>query len=102
MEAVLMDKSIVSMADPEILEELGARLAALRKSVGLSQEEAAARAALDRSTVSRAERGDNPTTLTVVRLLRVYRRLGALDAFIPEAEVSPMELLRSRTQSPGG
>lgn len=102
MEAVLGDKRISTMTDPEILEELGSRLAALRKSVGLSQEEAAVRAALDRSTVSRAERGDNPTTLTLVRLLRVYSRLGALDAFIPEAEVSPMELLRSGTRPPGG
>ncbi|HUF70291.1 MAG TPA: helix-turn-helix domain-containing protein, partial [Longimicrobiales bacterium] len=80
--------------DPEIIAELGRRLAQIRKSAGLNQAEAAARAGLDRSTVSRAEQGDNPTLLTVVRLLRVYGRLGALESFIPEPGVSPMQLVR--------
>lgn len=90
-----MDLRIEDRADPEILAELGRRLAGVRKAAGLTQAEAAERAALDRSTVSRAERGDNPNLLTVVRLLRVYGRLGALDAFIPRPEVSPVELIRS-------
>jgi len=53
-------------------------------------------AELDRTTVSRAERGDNPTLLTIVRLLRVYGRLGALESFLPEPEVSPMARLEAR------
>lgn len=80
--------------DPEILMELGRRLRALRKSRGLTILETAERAGLDRATVSRAEHGDNPTLLTVLRLLRVYGRLAALEAFIPEPEVSPMALIR--------
>jgi len=91
----MMDNNITTRTDPEILEELGQRLAALRKTTGLNQAQAAQKAGLDRSTVSRAEGGDNPTLLTVVRLLRVYRRLAALDAFIPEPEVSPMALIRA-------
>jgi transcriptional regulator with XRE-family HTH domain len=87
----MQDKTIV---DTEILAELGQRLARLRKSSGLNQGEAAERAGLDRSTVSRAEQGDNPTLLTLVRLLRVYGRVGALDSFIPEPGVSPMQLVR--------
>jgi len=90
-----MDKRIEERTDPEILAALGERLARLRKAAGFTQAEAAGRAGMDRSTVSRAERGDNPTLLTVVRLLRVYGRLGALDAFIPPAELSPMELVAS-------
>lgn len=92
----MTDKRITNRSDPEILEELGRRLARLRKSAGLTQAEAAERAGLDRTTVSRAERGDNPNLLTLVRLLRVYGRLTTLDAFIPEPDVSPMELIRSR------
>jgi transcriptional regulator with XRE-family HTH domain len=80
--------------DPEILAELGRRLAQLRDGADMNQEEAAARAGLNRTTVSRAERGENPTLLTVVRLLRVYGRLASLDTFIPEPEVSPMALIR--------
>lgn len=93
--------SITDRTDPEILEQLGARLAALRDTTGLNQGEVAERAGLNRTTVSRAERGENPTLLTVVRLLRVYGRLGALESFIPEPDVSPMELIRSRGRNRG-
>jgi transcriptional regulator with XRE-family HTH domain len=70
-----MHISVTEAPDAEILALLGRRLARLRKGSGLNQAEVAARAGLDRSTVSRAEQGDNPTLLTVVRLLRVYGRL---------------------------
>ena len=82
--------------DPEALKEVGRRLRALRKARGLTLAEAADATGLHTTTVSRAEHGDNPTLLTVVRLLRAYGRLSALDGFIPEAEVSPMALVRGR------
>ena len=91
-----MNINIHSRPDPLVMEDLGQRLRALRDALGLSQADAAARAGLDRTTVSRAERGDNPTLLTLIRLLRVYGRLDALDAFIPVAEVSPMAVIGHR------
>jgi len=97
-----MDIPIGSVPDPEVMEEIGRRLRGLRDAIGLSQAEAADRAGLDRSTVSRAERGDNPTLLTLIRLLRVYGRTDALDAFIPVAEVSPMAVIRARRGARGG
>jgi transcriptional regulator with XRE-family HTH domain len=82
------------MSDADIMRELGRRLRALR---GDREQQVVAQAAgLTRQTVSRAERGKNPTLLTLVRLLRVYGRIGALDSFIPAPEVSPMELLERR------
>ncbi len=87
--------------DPEILDLIGGRLRGLRKASGLTITEAAARAGLARKTVSRAEHGDNPTLLTLVRLLRIYGRLSALDQFVPEPDVSPMALLRSRERTRG-
>lgn len=90
----MTDTRIEERTDPEILRQLGRRLGRLRKARGVTQAEAAELAGLDRTTVSRAERGDNPTLLTVVRLLRVYGRVSALDSFIPEPEVSPMALIR--------
>ena len=81
--------------DREILVELGARLRALRKRRRLTLEEVAEHAGLSRGTVGRAEQGDNPTLLTVIRMLRVYGRLAALDGFLPEPEVSPMALIES-------
>lgn len=87
--------------EPEILDLIGSRLRGLRKASGLTMAEAAERAGLARKTVSRAENGDNPTLLTLVRLLRVYGRLSALEQFVPEPEVSPMALLRRRERTHG-
>jgi transcriptional regulator with XRE-family HTH domain len=81
------------MPDAEILQELGRRLQALRKSRRLSQAEAAELSGIARRTLYSAEQGDNPTMLTVIRLLRTYGRLGSLDSFIPVPEVSPLEII---------
>lgn len=89
-----MQIRLTERTDPEILKELGRRLARIRKTSGLTQMQAAQAAELDRTTVSRAERGDNLSLLNLVRLLRVYGRLEALEAFLPEPEVSPMRLVR--------
>jgi transcriptional regulator with XRE-family HTH domain len=59
----------------------------------MSQEEAARRSGISRRTLWGAEHGENPTLLTLVRLLRTYGRLGSLDAFIPESELSPMDIV---------
>jgi transcriptional regulator with XRE-family HTH domain len=88
--------SYTSATDREIQEMIGGRLRALRRARGLTQQEAAERADLARSTVHEAESGQNPTLNTLVRLLRIYGRLGALDTFIPEPTVSPMDRLRQR------
>ena len=88
--------SYTSATDREVMQELGRRLVALRESQRLTMLEAAERAALSRQTLYRAERGQNPTLLTIVRLLRVYGRLAALESFIPEPEISPMAVLDER------
>jgi len=98
----MSDKRIGERTDPEILAQLGRRLARLRAARGLNQAQASERAGIDRATVSRTERGENPTLLTVIRLLRVYGRLAALDSFIPEPEVSPMDLIRSKKKGSRG
>ncbi|MFO7589234.1 MAG: helix-turn-helix domain-containing protein [Gemmatimonadota bacterium] len=97
----MMDIPYISATDHEVLRALGVRLRALRKARGLTQGEAAKRAELARSTVSDAERGENPTLQTLVRLLRVYGRLAALDEFLPAPEISPMERLRARQARSG-
>jgi transcriptional regulator with XRE-family HTH domain len=89
-------ESLAHQPDPAILTVLGERLRSLRGSMGLTLEEVAERAGVASRTVSRAEHGQNPTLLTVVRLLRVYNRLGALEQLIPEPDVSPMALIRRR------
>lgn len=87
--------------DREIMAEIGRRLRELRRRRRKTMIEVGELSQLDRTTVSRAERGDNPTLLTVVRLLRVYGRLQALESFLPEPEVSPMARLAARRRRRG-
>lgn len=87
--------------DREVMQQVGARLRALRRAGGGTILEAAAATGLSRMTISRAEHGDNPTLLTIVRLLRAYGRLAALEGFIPETQVSPVALLREQRRRPG-
>lgn len=96
------DIRYTSATDREILRAIGGRLKALRRARGLTQTEAAERAGLGRNTLYRAEQGDNPTLLTLIRLLRVYGRLAALEDFIPTPEISPMARLRARKGKKGG
>jgi transcriptional regulator with XRE-family HTH domain len=86
--------------DREIMAEMGARLKTLRKARGLTLAAVADLTDMNKSTVSRAEGGENPTLLTILRLLRAYGRVDALDGFIPSPELSPMDLLaESRKRS---
>lgn len=84
------------LPDREILLEIGRRLQFHRKRQNLTLVEVAARTGLSRRTVYRAETGDNPTTLTVVRLLRAYGQLVSLDGLLPEPEISPMAILEAQ------
>ena len=95
-------KQYAAASDNELLREIGARLEALRKSLGLTQTVAAERAGLGRNTLYRAEQGDNPTLHTVIRLLRTYGRLATLESFIPGPEISPMARLRARKRGRRG
>lgn len=87
--------------DREIMAEIGERLRALRERRNLTQVEAATRADIGRHTLYRAEKGDNLTLDTLLRLLRVYGRIEAIDNFIPRPQVSPMARLRRRKENEG-
>jgi len=84
-----------SSSDVEILDEIGRRLEALRENRRLSRSRAAELSGISRRTLYSTEHGENPTLLTVIRLLRTYGRLSSLDAFIPTQEISPMEIIEA-------
>ena len=85
--------SLTTTTDGEVLAWLGTRLRELRKAQRLTSQEAARLAGLSRRTLYRAERGQNPTLETLVRLLRLYGRLDSLAEALAGAEVSPMAVL---------
>ena len=98
----MRDLTDINATDREILQEIGRRLRELRRRRKFTMVEVAELSGLDRTTVSRAEQGDNPTLLTLVRMLRVYERLPALETFLPDPDVSPMARLRKRQRRGDG
>lgn len=72
-----------------LLVSLGAAIRRSRKVQGISQEDLALRAGLDRSYMGGVERGEH--NLTVISLARVAQALGvALQVLVCEAEANDL------------
>lgn len=82
-----------TLTDPQIQAILGARLRAYRDAQGLTLEQLGTRAGLAPLTIHKAEHGGNFTARTLLRLLRALGRLRQLDAFLPPAPTSPLDLI---------
>jgi transcriptional regulator with XRE-family HTH domain len=80
------------MTSQEIMVELGGRIRTCRLQSDRALEEVAESAGIGLRTASRVEAGENPTLLTVIRMLRALGRLDALDQFLPRPTVSPIAL----------
>jgi len=80
--------------DSVVLQEIGGRLAQLRISLNLTQAELAANAGIGKRTLERLEAGETAQTTTFIRVLRALGQMDALNAFIPETQIRPMDALR--------
>jgi transcriptional regulator with XRE-family HTH domain len=80
--------------DAEVMAIIGRRMREHRLQRNMTVAEAARMAGLTSPTVINVEHGRNPRLGSLVRLLRVLGRLEALDAFLPEPAVSPIQLAR--------
>jgi transcriptional regulator with XRE-family HTH domain len=85
--------SLRSLTTPEILLELGQRVRRTRLLENLSQAALAEEAGLGERTLRKLEQGDGVQLSTLIDLLRALHKLDALDSFLPDPGVSPMELL---------
>lgn len=83
-----------SVSVPEVMSELGRRLRGYRLQQNRELEEVARTAGVGLRTAVRAEAGGNPTLATLVKLLRALGRLDTLDAFLPPALPSPIEMAK--------
>jgi putative transcriptional regulator len=79
---------------PEVLSELGDRIQKTRIQQEYSQAALAERAGVGIATLQRMESGRGGHLETFIKVLRALRRLDALDALLPEPEVSPLHLAR--------
>lgn len=77
-----------------VLTELGARLRRTRLEQNRTAEQVAETSGVGTRTLLRLESGEGANLTTLVRVLRGLGRLGALDSFLPEPTVSPLELAK--------
>lgn len=84
------------LTDEAILAELGARLAARRVDLQLTQAAVAEQAGIAKRTLERMEAGHSSQLSSLVRVLRVLDALPGLDGLVPEIGPRPMDLLKRK------
>lgn len=85
-----------AMSDKAILAELGERLSRRRLNRNMTQEELAVASGVARRLVQRLEGGYGCSLENLMRILRALGMLGQLDAFLPESEISPLQMAKTR------
>lgn len=92
------------MSDGAILGEMGRRIQVHRLNLNLSQAEVGRKAGVSRRVVQKLEAGGACTLAVLLRILRALGRLDALDAFLPEPGLSPIQLakLKGRVRKRAG
>jgi len=82
----------------EVEAEIGEQFRALRIAASLDQAELARRAGVSLGAVKNLEQGNGSTLRTVARVARALGRDDWLSALAPRVTVSPLDVLRSRTE----
>lgn len=84
-----------SMTDKGIAQELGSRIKSYRLRRNLTQEQVSKAAALSLNSIKSIESGKGKLS-TIIAVLRELSILEALDSFIPEATISPLQLAKQQ------
>ena len=96
-----------TMSSSAICKEIGLRLKRARLNADRTQKEVASRAGLSVTAVQSVERGE-ALLETVVSVLMALDMLEQIENFVPEQEISPLQLLklqgkkRQRASGSGG
>ena len=81
------------LTDEAIATEIGRRLKTLRLNKNYSQEEMIEKTGLSIKAIRNAEKGKS-TLATYIAVLRALNALDALENFIPETRISPLQLAK--------
>ena len=92
-------KIVQTMPETSMLTELGERAQQQRVGMNLTQADLAKNAGLSQRTVERFEGGSSIQFEKLLRILRALRLSDNLDQLIPEANIRPIQLAGSRTDT---
>src|SRR6478736_9043675 len=92
-----MSEPYTSSSDPELQLQLGQRLRAHRIQQELTVEALAGQAGVTALTVLKAERGENITLRTLLRILRALGMADQITALVPAPAPSPLALLEEKS-----
>lgn len=97
LKVIILLKRVVmeyySMTDEAISKEMGGRIKVLRLRKNISQQQLALDTTISLNAIRALETGKAKLT-TLIAVLRYLGQLDALDIFIPEAPVSPIQLAK--------
>jgi len=79
------------MSDADILLKIGDKVKELRLARNMSQKKLAEDAGLSLITIQQIEKGNGTSVRSLLRVLRMLDSLNALDYFVREKELSPIE-----------
>ena len=83
-----------AMGDNAVLAELGLRVRKERLNQNMAQNDLAIKSGISRRTLQHLETGHTCTLANLIRVLRTIQKLDALDLFLPQPEVSPLQLAK--------
>ena len=83
-----------ALSDRAAMTLIGERIQRERLNQNMTQDELAKRAGIGVRTLRSLENGEKPTVETLIRALRGLGRLGAIDSFLPEPGLSPLQLAK--------
>lgn len=83
-----------AMSDPAILEVLGNFLKQARLQQNKTQQQVAAAAGINRSTLVQVENGGGGTVLSLIQILRALEQLHLFQHFEARQQISPLQLAK--------
>lgn len=92
------DISYNSYSDAAILRNIGEFIKVKRVDQNLTQDEVSDRAAISRSTLSLAERGENIALINLLKILRVLDALYVFEQFKVQTQISPLQLAKDEAK----
>jgi len=82
------------MSDKAIVRDIGKRIRQMRLNKNISQETLSERIGIHRVTLSKIERGQLISLLTLIQIMRGLGELQRLENFLPEDMISPIQLAK--------